>query len=196
MTGDPLFDSFFMAGFECSTHRRHDGTRLDLIRATGHDTHVASDYRQCSELGIRTVRDGLRWHLIEASPGRYDWSSWLPMLEAAAATGVQVVWDVLHYGSPDWIGQGDPEFAHAYARFAAEAVRVHRSVAGTSPILCPINEISFFTWAAKNGYFQTNAPEAPGSLPFAAASAGLVGCRVGNGSADDSSLHEHDAPTL
>ncbi len=26
-----LFDSFFMGGFECSTHRRHDGRRLDLI---------------------------------------------------------------------------------------------------------------------------------------------------------------------
>jgi hypothetical protein len=78
MTGTSLFDSFFMAGFECSTHRRRDGIRLDLIRATGHDTHVASDYRQCGELGIRTIRDGLRWHLIEASEGVYDWSSWLP----------------------------------------------------------------------------------------------------------------------
>jgi hypothetical protein len=33
--------------------------------------------------GLLTVRDGLRWHLIEREPGRYDWSSWLPMLEAA-----------------------------------------------------------------------------------------------------------------
>jgi hypothetical protein len=144
-----LFDSFFMAGFECSTHRRSDGTRLDLIRATGHDTHVARDYRHCLDLGIRTVRDGLRWHLIEASKGVYDWSTWLPMLEAAAETGVQVVWDLLHYGSPDWIDQGDPGFISAYARFAAEAVRLHRSVTGSAPIICPINEISYFTWAAK-----------------------------------------------
>jgi beta-glucosidase/6-phospho-beta-glucosidase/beta-galactosidase len=158
----PLFDSFFMAGFECSTHRRRDGTRLDLIRATGHDAHVANDYRQCSDIGISTIRDGVRWHLIEAAPGAYDWSSWMPMLESAAATGVQVIWDMLHYGSPDWIDQGHPEFVQAYARFAAEAVRVHRKVTGTAPILCPINEISFFTWAAKNGYFQTEAPSAPG----------------------------------
>jgi beta-glucosidase/6-phospho-beta-glucosidase/beta-galactosidase len=151
-----------MAGFECSTHRRKDGVRLDLIRATAHDKHVASDYRQCTNLGIRTVRDGIRWHLIETSPGTYDWSSWVPMLEAAAAEGVQVIWDVLHYGSPDWLAQGDAEFVSAYARFAAEAVRVHRSVTGAAPILCPINEISFFTWAAKNGYFRTAAPDAPG----------------------------------
>ena len=56
------FASFFQAGFECSSHRRRDGVRLDLIRATSHDRHVASDYRQCAELGFRTIRDGLRWH--------------------------------------------------------------------------------------------------------------------------------------
>jgi beta-glucosidase/6-phospho-beta-glucosidase/beta-galactosidase len=162
MATSPLFDSFFMAGFECSTHRRRDGTRLDLIRATGHDTHVYRDYRHCAEFGLRTVRDGVRWHLIERPRGAYDWSSWIPMLEAAAAAGVQVVWDMLHYGSPDWIDQGDRDFIHAYSAFAAEAVSVHRSVTGTPPILCPINEISFFTWAAKNGRFRTAAPDAPG----------------------------------
>ena len=78
-----MFASFFQAGFECSSHRRRDGVRLDLIRATSHDRHVASDYRQCAELGLKTLRDGLRWHLIEKTPGQYDWSSWLPALEAA-----------------------------------------------------------------------------------------------------------------
>jgi hypothetical protein len=63
------FDSFFMAGFECSSHRRRDGVRLDLIRATGHDRHVLEDYRLCRQAGLRTLRDGLRWHLIGKTPG-------------------------------------------------------------------------------------------------------------------------------
>ena len=42
---DDIFESWFMAGFECSSHRRRDGVRLDLIRATGHDKHVLRDYR-------------------------------------------------------------------------------------------------------------------------------------------------------
>ena len=29
----PNFESFFQAGFECSSHRRKDGLRLDLIKA-------------------------------------------------------------------------------------------------------------------------------------------------------------------
>ena len=54
-----------------------------------------------AELDLRTVRDGLRWHLIETPPGHYDWSSFLPMLRAATAAGVQVIWDLCHYGWPD-----------------------------------------------------------------------------------------------
>src|SRR4029078_13331754 len=95
-----MFASFFQAGFECSSHRRRDGLRLDLIRATSHDRHALNDYRQCRALGLGALRDGLRWHLIEKSPGRYDWSSWLPMLEAAEQAGVQVIWDLVHYASP------------------------------------------------------------------------------------------------
>jgi beta-glucosidase/6-phospho-beta-glucosidase/beta-galactosidase len=151
---DIAFKSFYMAGFECSSHRRRsDGVRLDLIAGTGHDQLVRDDYRSCAQHGLLTIRDGLRWHLIERAPGRYDWSSWMPMLEAAAESGVQVMWDLFHYGSPDHLDQGSPEFILSYARFAAEAVRLHREVTGTAAIVCPLNEISFLTWAARNGVF-------------------------------------------
>jgi hypothetical protein len=78
-----LLNSFFLGGFECSTHRRHDGRRLDLIAATGHDRAVVQDYLWMVEHGIRSVRDGVRWHLIETTPGHYDWSSLVPMVRAA-----------------------------------------------------------------------------------------------------------------
>ena len=162
MPEDISFRSFFMAGFECSSHRRPDGLRLDLVRATGHDQHALQDYRSCAELGLGTVRDGVRWHLVEAAPGRYDWSSWIPMLEAAAEAGVEVIWDFLHYGTPDHLDQGGGDFIHAYSRFAAEAVQVHRSVTGRAPLVCPINEISFFTWAVRTGYFPPAGPDEAG----------------------------------
>ena len=114
-----LFDSYFLGGFECSTHRRRDGRRLDLIAATGHDRAVVLDYRAMLEHGIRTVRDGVRWHLIETVPGRYDWSSFLPMLRAAEEVGVQVIWDLCHYGWPDHLDIWRPRFVDGFARFAA-----------------------------------------------------------------------------
>ena len=97
-----VFKSFFQAGFECSTHRRrHDSRRLDLTAATYHDIHALADYQTLADLDIRTVRDGLRWHLIETSPGKYDFSGVRPMFAAAHDTDMQVIWDLWHYGWPD-----------------------------------------------------------------------------------------------
>ncbi|MGC1302010.1 MAG: hypothetical protein WA840_06520 [Caulobacteraceae bacterium] len=154
MTESP-FASFFMAGFECSTQKRRDGRRLDLIVSTQHDTRVETDYQACAELGLRTIRDGLRWHLIERAPGVYDWSSWRPMLRAAKAAGVQVSWDICHYGWPNFIDIWSERFVERFAFFAEAAARVFAEEMGdTAPIWCPINEISFFTWSAGDvGYF-------------------------------------------
>jgi beta-glucosidase/6-phospho-beta-glucosidase/beta-galactosidase len=156
------FDSFFMAGFECSSHRRRDGVRLDLIRATGHDRHVLNDYRLCRELGFRTLRDGLRWHLIGKTPGKYDWSSWMPALEAAEDVGMQVIWDLFHYGSPDCIDQAAPDFPDRFTEFALAAIEVRQSVSKRPPMFCPLNEFNFISWAVDDGYFPQVGPKQRG----------------------------------
>jgi beta-glucosidase/6-phospho-beta-glucosidase/beta-galactosidase len=142
-----LFSSYFLGGFECSTLRRHDGRRLDLIASTRHDRLVVQDYQQLTEHGIYSVRDGVRWHLIETSPGRYDWSSFLPMLRAARDNGVQVIWDLCHYGWPDDIDIWQPEFIHRLARFVTAVARVVRDETDSVPFYCAVNEISYWAWA-------------------------------------------------
>ncbi len=141
-----------MGGFECSTHRRRDLTRIDVISVTGHDTHCAGDYSLLTQAGIRTVRDGLRWHLIEASPGRYDWSSFLPMIRAAIATGTQVLWDLCHWGVPESVDIFSPDFPLRFAAFASAAATLicaeNRRAGITRPqFYCAVNEISFWAWA-------------------------------------------------
>lgn len=142
-----LFESVFLGGFECSAHRRDDGRRLDLIAATGHDRAAAQDYRAMLRHGIGTVRDGVRWHLIETAPGRYDWSSFLPMLRAARDLGVQVVWDLCHYGFPDDTDVWRPPFIDRFARFAAAVARLVREETDDVPVYCPVNEIAYWSWA-------------------------------------------------
>ena len=145
--GPPLA-SFWQGGWECSTHRRRaDRRRVDVIAATGHDRLAARDYRALRRLGIRTVRDGLRWPLIETAPGRYDWSSWQTQLEAARATGTQVIWDLCHYGVPDGLDVWRPAFVDRFAAFARAAARHHRETTDAVPWWCPMNEISFWAWA-------------------------------------------------
>lgn len=151
----PLFRSFFQGGFESSTHRRRDGRRLDVIAAVGHDRAAEADYRQLAAHGIRTVRDGLRWPLIETAPGRYDWSSVLPMLRAAGRSGTQVVWDLFHYGWPDGLDIWAPAFVDRLAGFAAAVARVVRDETPDIPFYVPVNEISFLSWGGGDvGYLN------------------------------------------
>ena len=142
-----LFRSFFQGGFECSTHRRaHDRRRVDVIAATRHDEWAHDDYRLLGTLGILTVRDGLRWHLIERGPGHYDWSSLTGQLKGAAAAGTEVIWDLLHYGWPDDIDVWHPDFVTRFARFAGAAARVILDATPGTRFYCPVNEISFLSW--------------------------------------------------
>ena len=142
-----VFRSMFQGGFECSTHRRaHDRKRIDVIDATGHDVAATEDYRMLARHGIRTVRDGLRWHRIETTPGRYDWSSLEQQLAGAAVAGTEVIWDLLHYGWPDDVDVWGPDFVTRFARFAAEASRVVRAGTVGTRFYCPVNEISFLSW--------------------------------------------------
>src|SRR5215212_10859419 len=142
-----LFQSWFIGGFECSTHRRRNDRRLDLLASTRHDVNAGADYRMLADLGIRTVRDGVRWHLIETTPGQYNWSSFLPMLRAARETSTQVIWDIAHYGWPDDIDIWSPAFIDRFAAFARALARVVREETDTVPFYVPANEISFWSWA-------------------------------------------------
>ncbi len=143
-----LFRSVLMGGFESSSHRRPDGRQLDLIAATRHDERALDDYHLLRAHGISTVRDALRWHLIEVAPGRYDWSSFLPMLRAARDAGVQVIWDLCHYGLPHDLDIWSPAFLDRFAAFAAAAARIVQAEGeGEVPIYCPVNEISYWAWA-------------------------------------------------
>lgn len=140
------FRSFFQGGFECSTHVRKDGRRLDLISATGHDRFALQDYGTLGTLGIWTVRDGLRWHLIEKYAGHYDFSSFIPMLRAASIAGSQVIWDLFHYGWPCDLDIYSPAFVRRFGRFARAVACLLRDETPGHALITPVNEPSFVSW--------------------------------------------------
>ncbi len=118
-----------------------------MIAATRHDAFAAKDYRALARLGLSTVRDGLRWHLIETAPGEYDFRSFTPMLRAALDAGVEVIWDIFHYGWPDDIDIFSPAFVSRFADFTRAVCRVLKTHGQLQPFLSPVNEISFVSWA-------------------------------------------------
>ncbi len=145
-----LFKSFILGGFESSTHRLPSGRRLDLVHSTRHDELAERDYRLLQRHGILAARDALRWHLIEPSPGVYDFTSATGMLKAARDTGMQIVWDLWHYGWPDHIDIFSAAFVERFTAFASEAAK-RISEHDDAPLITPINEISFFSWAGGEG---------------------------------------------
>ena len=140
--------SFFLGGFECSTHRLRTGQRLDLLASTRHAELFAEDYRRLQGQGICSARSGIRWHLIETSPYRYDFSSVLPMVKAANQTGTQIIWDLFHYGWPDGLDIFRPQFVDRFAALAGAFAQLLVDESDTAPLLTPVNEISYFSWAA------------------------------------------------
>jgi polysaccharide biosynthesis protein PelF len=84
-----LFRSFWLAGFESSCHINRAGVRLDMLAAIQHDRQVDADYALLRSVGIHTVRDGIRWPLIERR-SFFDFSSVAPMVVAAQRQGIQV----------------------------------------------------------------------------------------------------------
>lgn len=143
-----LFQSFLMGGFECSTHRAGRGMRLDLIAATRHDLFAEADYERMQTIGMNTARDGVRWHLIEREPFRYDFSSLQNQIKAARKTDMQVIWDLFHYGYPENLDIFSAEFVDRFARFSVAVVEFLLNETDGTLFICPVNEISFFSWMA------------------------------------------------
>ena len=150
-----LFDSFWLAGYESACHVNRAGHRLDMLAATQHDRFVGEDYARLADVRIATVRDTIRWHLVEPTPGTFDFSSVTPYVEAARTNEVQVIWDLLHYGVPDDVDVFGAEFVPRFARFAAECARFVGAQGSGVPFYTPVNEISFYCWAAGEvGWFH------------------------------------------
>jgi hypothetical protein len=100
----------------------------------------------------------------------------MAMLEAAEDAGVQVIWDLFHYGSPDHVDQSSPDFPKRFADFAVAALEQRESVTKRPPLVCPLNEISFICWAVEVGYFPPVGPKEVGWMKRQLVRTAVAGC--------------------
>jgi hypothetical protein len=141
------FDSFWWGGYECTDQLNAFGNRVDFLPLTGHLPLLDQDYADLAQFEVRTVREGIRWAMIEKTPYQYDWSTVRLMLEAGQRHGIQQIWDLCHFGYPDDLTPLHPMFARRFAALCRAFVDFYRSVRpdGTL-IVTPINEVSFMSW--------------------------------------------------
>lgn len=171
-----MFRSFFMAGFEGSTGYNRHGRWFDQVVATGHDKTVDDDYRQLAELDIHAARETIRWPLVDLGRGRYDFSTVEPFVEAARRHGVEVIWDLFHYGYPQGLDLWSEEFPKRFADYCYAVGRyIARRTEGTC-VFTPVNEPSFMAYAAgEKGLFAPHATGRGWDLKVALTRAAIAG---------------------
>jgi hypothetical protein len=142
-----LFNSFWMAGYECSDQLNCFGNRVDLLAETKHLENIAGDYKKLLRFDIKTVREGIRWTVVETSPYQYDFSSVKKMMDSGAKYGIQQIWDICHFGYPDDLTPVHPQFTNRFTALCRAFVRFYREQRPDGKfIVTPINEVGFISW--------------------------------------------------
>ncbi len=141
-----LFGSFFIGGFECSSQLTADGSRLDIISASQHDTQAQQDYALCKQVGIHTVREAARWPLIDRG-GTLQLEAVRDLARLGRVMGVGQIWDLMHYGYPDDLDPFAPDFVPRFAAYAKALATVIRAETVGPTYYTPINEISYYAFS-------------------------------------------------
>lgn len=133
----PITRFIWGAGIECSFLPHMD---VDQFIWTQHDRFWREDFRRArDEAGISHLRYAFPWHKLEPEPGQFNWDYSDQRMAECEKLGVELMLDVMHFGTPLWLKQavGDPEFPEALERFTDALVTRYRS---TVKIWCPFNE--------------------------------------------------------
>lgn len=147
-----------MGGFECADHINRSGTRVNLLLETEHHKRAEEDYKLISSLGIKVVREGVCWSLVEKSPNVFDFSSLRSRYEAASKEGIQIMWDLCHFGYPDGLIPTHPCFTERFMALCRAFTLFHQTISKDPLLVVPINEISFLSW---------HSGDMRGTVPFA-----------------------------
>lgn len=171
-----MFKSFFQAGFECATGYNRDGDWIDLIEDTWHHRHVDEDYRRLRAVGIATVRDAIRWPLVDRGGGCFDFSTVRRPVAAAVRHGIEVVWDLFHYGYPEGTDPLADDFADRFAAYCGACARYLKQRVPGTLWFTPVNEPSYMAWAAGDAaHFAPHLSGRAGELKVALVAAAIRG---------------------
>lgn len=146
MMHEPLFKSYFMGGFECADHLNRMGNRVNLLAETQHDQRAEEDFRLLSDIGIKTIREGICWSQVEKTPWQYDFSEVQQRIETAERMGMQTIWDLIHFGYPDGLFPTHPQFTDRFVGLCRAFANFYRENSSASLYVVPVNEISFLSW--------------------------------------------------
>ncbi|MDQ6686316.1 MAG: family 1 glycosylhydrolase [Actinomycetota bacterium] len=123
------------------------GRTLDEYELTEHYARWRADLDMVADLGCTAMRYGLPWYRLNPAPDMWDWT-WLDAVVdyATGSVGVQIIADLVHYGTPAWLPGAftDPRYPEAIAAFAVQvAKRYGDKIAAYTPVNEPLVTASF-----------------------------------------------------
>jgi hypothetical protein len=183
-----------MGGFESATGYNRNREWIDQIGATQHDVYVEEDYARLRTLGIRGVRDAVRWPLVDRKGG-YDFATIDPIIEAACEQDMDVIWDLFHYGYPSGLDLFSSEFPERFADYCyATTHYIQRRFGGRRLFFTPVNEPSFYAWAGgEAGLFSPHCIGQGRELKVALVRAAIQGINAIHAVAPDARIINADA---
>lgn len=135
-----------MAGFECATGLNKSNDWIDQVAATQHERFVDQDYASAAAAGLKTVREGIRWPLVDKASG-YDFKTVVPFVRSALRHDIQPIWDLFHYGYPEDVDLFSEEFVNRFADYCFEVASFLKNRMPGPLYFTPVNEPSYFAWA-------------------------------------------------
>jgi beta-glucosidase/6-phospho-beta-glucosidase/beta-galactosidase/glycosyltransferase involved in cell wall biosynthesis len=113
---------------------------IDQFQWTQHDKYWKEDFkRAANELGCKWMRYSLPWHVAERTRGQFDWTWSDERLAFAKDLGINIILDLVHFGTPTWLPEafGDIEFPSALEEYTEAFARQYR---GAFHSVCAVNE--------------------------------------------------------
>lgn len=151
------------AGIECSFIPH---LKVDQFEWTGHDQFWRDDFKRAKEeLGISALRYSLPWHKIAPQRGQFDWKIADERIGAARDMGIDLYFDIMHFGTPQWLAQaaGDPEFPEALEAYTEAIVSRYR---GAITTWCPCNEpLVLALFSGDFGFWPPHSRKWKGYMP-------------------------------
>jgi len=121
--------------------------RVDQMETTGHFRRMEEDFRDIRSVGATFVRYGINWRRVQPDgPQTFVWDLWDRAFQACDGAGLEMVVDLLHFGTPDWLGGvTDPALPDAFLKYTEAFLRRYRQPSWFTPVNEPYITAHFST---------------------------------------------------
>ena len=142
-----MFKSFFLGGFEGSVGHNQHRHWFDGVSLTQHDRFLDEDYARLVKNEIYAVRECVRWPLVDTGRG-FDWTTLDALIRSGRKAGLTTIYDLFHFGYPHSLDLMSEEFPRRFAEYCYQVAKRVASETENGCYFTPVNEPSYFSWAA------------------------------------------------